>query len=54
VAVPVQAAAVLGPSVAGLVVEATGSQRTLFVVAAVTIAAAWLLLQRVHVAAVTR
>jgi hypothetical protein len=54
VAVPVQAAAVLGPSVAGLAVEATGSQRTLFVVAAVAIGAAWLLLQRVHVDAVTR
>lgn len=36
-ALPVQAAAVLGPSVAGLVVEATGSQRTLFVVAAVAL-----------------
>jgi cyanate permease len=34
-AVPVQAAAALGPSVAGFVVEATGSQRTLFAVAAV-------------------
>jgi len=54
VAVPVQAAAVLGPSVAGLVVEATGSQCTLFVVAAVAVGAAWLLLQRVHVDAVTR
>ena len=49
VAVPVQAAAVLGPSVAGLVVEATGSQRTLFGVAAVAVGIAWLLLQRVHV-----
>jgi maltose/moltooligosaccharide transporter len=48
-AVPVQAAAVLGPSVAGLAVEATGSQRTLFVVAAVAVGAACLLLQRVHV-----
>ena len=48
-AVPVQAAAVLGPSVAGVVVEATGSQRTLFVVAAVALGIAWLLLQRVHV-----
>ena len=38
----------------GLVVEAAGSQRTLFVVAAVTVGAAWLLLQWVHVAAVTR
>jgi Na+/melibiose symporter-like transporter len=47
-AVPVQAAAVLGPSVAGLV-EATGSQRTLFGVAAVALGIAWLLLQRVHV-----
>jgi Na+/melibiose symporter-like transporter len=54
VAVPVQAAAVLGPSVAGLVVEATGSQRTLFVVAAVTVGAAWVLLQRVHVETVPR
>jgi maltose/moltooligosaccharide transporter len=53
-AVPVQAAAVLGPSVAGLVVEATGSQRTLFVVAAVTVGVAWLLLQHVHVETVTR
>ena len=52
-AVPVQAAAVLGPSVAGLVVEATGSQRTLFVVAAVALGIAWLLLQRVHVDAGT-
>src|SRR5215472_7537138 len=34
-AVPVQAATVLGPNVAGLVVDATGSQRALFVVAAV-------------------
>ena len=53
-AVPVQAAAVLGPSVAGLVVEATGSQRTLFVVAAVAVGIAWLLLQRGHGAAGTR
>ena len=54
VAVPVQAAAVLGPSVAGLVVEATGSQRTLFVVAAVAVGTAWLLFQRAHVETVTR
>jgi maltose/moltooligosaccharide transporter len=54
VAVPVQAAAVLGPSVAGLVVEATGSQRTLFVVAAVAVGIAWLLLHRVRVETVTR
>jgi MFS family permease len=53
-AVPVQAAAVLGPGVAGLVVEATGSQRTLFGVAAVTVGIAWLLLQRVHVETVPR
>ncbi len=53
VAVPVQAAAVLGPSVAGLVVEATGSQRTLFVVAAIAVGIAWLLLQRVQVETVT-
>ena len=49
VAVPVQAAAVLGPSLAGLVVEATGTQRTLFGVAAVAVGIAWVLLQRVHV-----
>jgi MFS family permease len=54
VAVPVQAAAVLGPSAAGLVVQATGSQRMLFVVAAVAVGAAWLLLQRVHVETVRR
>jgi maltose/moltooligosaccharide transporter len=53
-AVPVQAAAVVGPTVAGLVVEATGSQRTLFGVAAVAIGIAWLLLQRVHVETTTR
>jgi Na+/melibiose symporter-like transporter len=53
-AVPVQAAAVVGPSVAGLVVEATGSQRTLFGVAAVAIGIAWLLLQRVHAETATR
>jgi Na+/melibiose symporter-like transporter len=53
-AVPVQAAAVLGPSVAGVVVDVTGSQRMLFVVAAVAVGASWLLLQRVHVATVTR
>ena len=52
-AVPVQAAAVVRPSVAGLVVEATGSPRTLFGVAAVAIGVAWLLLQRVHVETVT-
>jgi Na+/melibiose symporter-like transporter len=54
VAVPVQAAAVLGPGVAGLVVEATGSQRTLFVVAAVAVGIAWLLVQRVQVETATR
>jgi MFS family permease len=53
-AVPVQAAAVLGPGVAGLVVEATGSQRTLFGVAAVALGIAWLLLQRVRVETVPR
>jgi maltose/moltooligosaccharide transporter len=52
-AVPVQAAAILGPSVAGLIVEAAGSQRTLFVVAAGALGIAWLLLQRVHVETVT-
>jgi maltose/moltooligosaccharide transporter len=53
-AVPVQAAAVLGPSVAGFVVEVTGSQRTLFGVAAVALGIAWLLLQRVRVETVLR
>lgn len=53
-AVPVQAAAVVGPSVAGLVAEATGSQRTLFGVAAVAIGIAWLLLQCVQVETVPR
>src|SRR4029450_6904359 len=48
-ALPGQAAAVLGPSVAGLVVDVTGSQRTLFVVAAVALGIAWLLLQQVQV-----
>jgi Na+/melibiose symporter-like transporter len=54
VAVPVQAAAVLGPSVAGFVVEATGSQRMLFGVAAVALGIAWLLLQRVRIDTVVR
>jgi Na+/melibiose symporter-like transporter len=54
VAVPVQAAAVLGPSVAGFVVEATGSQRTLFGVAAMALGIAWLLLQRVRIETVLR
>ena len=53
-AVPVQAAAVLGPSVAGLVMEATGTQRTLFGVAAVAVGIAWLLLQRVRVETMPR
>jgi len=53
-AVPVQAAAVLGPGVAGLVVEATGTQRTLFGVAAVAVGIAWLLLQRVRVETMPR
>jgi len=53
-AVPVQAAAVVGPSVVGLLVEATGSQRTLFGGAAMAIGIAWLLLQRVHVDTVAR
>jgi maltose/moltooligosaccharide transporter len=52
-AVPVQAAAVVGPSVAGLLVEATGSPRALFGVAAVALGIAWLLLQRVRVETVT-
>ena len=49
-----QAAAVVGPSVAGLVVEATGSQRALFGVAAVALGIAWVLLQRVQVETVPR
>jgi maltose/moltooligosaccharide transporter len=53
-AVPVQAAAVVGPSVAGLLVEATGSPRALFGVAAVALGIAWLLLQRVRVETATR
>jgi MFS family permease len=53
-AVPVQAAAVVGPSVAGLLVEATGSQRTLFGIAAVAMGSAWVLLQRVQVETVPR
>src|SRR5215510_839882 len=53
-AVPVQAAAVVGPSVAGFVVEATGSQRTLLGVAAGALGIAWLLLQRVRVDTVAR
>ena len=52
-AVPVQAAAVVGPSVAGLLVEATGSPRALFGVAAVALGIAWLLLQ-VRVETATR
>ena len=53
-AVPVQAAAVVGPSVAGLLVEATGSQRALFGGAVVAIGIAWVLLQRVQVETVPR
>jgi MFS family permease len=53
-AIPVQAAAVVGPSVAGLLVEATGSQRTLFGIAAVAMGIAWVLLQRVQVETVPR
>ncbi len=48
VAVPVQSAAVIGPSVAGVMVEWVGSQRVLFLVAAVVLLAAWVLLQRVR------
>jgi MFS family permease len=53
-AVPVQAAAVIGPSIAGLLVEATGSPRTLFGVAAGAVGIAWLLLLRLRVEPVTR
>jgi len=35
-------------------VEATGSQRALFVVTGVALGIAWLLLQRVHVGTVTQ
>ena len=52
-AVPVQAAVVRGPSVARLVVGATGSQRTLCIVAAVAVGIAWLLLPHVQVETVT-
>jgi MFS family permease len=48
VAVPVQSAAVIGPSVAGVTVEWVGSQRVLFLVAVVVLLAAWALLQRVR------
>jgi MFS family permease len=48
VAVPVQSAAVIGPSVAGVTVEWVGSQRVLFLVAVIVLLAAWALLQRVR------
>jgi hypothetical protein len=48
VAVPVQSAAVIGPSVAGVTVEWVGSQRVLFLVAVIVLLAAWVLLQRVR------
>jgi maltose/moltooligosaccharide transporter len=48
VAVPVQSAAVIGPSVAGVMVEWVGSQRVLFLAAVVVLLAAWVLLQRVR------
>jgi Na+/melibiose symporter-like transporter len=53
VAVPVQSAAVIGPSAAGAIVEWVGSQRVLFLVAAVVLLVAWVLLQRVRLSPVT-
>ena len=47
--VPAQLAAVVGPSVAGIIVEAVGSQRVLFLVSVVALATAWLLLARLQV-----
>ena len=47
--VPAQLAAVVGPSVAGLIVEVIGRQRVLFLVAVVALAQAWLLLARLKV-----
>jgi Na+/melibiose symporter-like transporter len=47
--VPAQLAAVVGPSVAGLIVEVSGRQRVLFLVAVVALALAWLLLARLKV-----
>jgi Na+/melibiose symporter-like transporter len=44
---PAQLAAVVGPSIAGVIVERVGSQRVLFLVAFVALAGAWLLLARV-------
>jgi Na+/melibiose symporter-like transporter len=44
--VPAQLAAVIGPSVAGVIVEIVGSQRVLFLIAVVAIAVAWRLLVR--------
>ena len=48
VAVPVQLAAVIGPSIAGIMVEWVGSQRVLFLVAVLVLLAAWFLLQHVR------
>jgi MFS family permease len=47
--VPAQLAAVVGPSIAGLIVEVIGQQRVLFLVAVVALALAWLLLARLQV-----
>jgi maltose/moltooligosaccharide transporter len=54
VAVPVQSAAVIGPSVAGVMVEWGGSQRVLFLTAVVVLFAAWVLLQRVRLSPAAR
>lgn len=47
--VPAQLSAVVGPSVAGIIVEVVGSQRVLFLLAVVALAIAWLLLSRLKV-----
>lgn len=46
--VPAQLAAVVGPSLAGIIVQAVGSQRVLFLVSVVALAVAWLLLARLQ------
>ena len=48
-AIPTQAAAIVGPSMAGLVVQAVGSQRVLFLVALIALLAALFFLQQVQI-----
>lgn len=48
-AIPTQAAAIVGPGIAGVVVEAMGSQRVLFLLALISLLAALLFLQRVQI-----